>query len=114
MKPTRPGLAMPAAKVAFIPLTGFMMPRQLGPTTRMPYCAGRLEDLPLQLHALRPDLLEAGADDDHALDARLAALRHEARGALGRRHDDREVDGLADGADGRVGLHAEDGRAGWG
>ena len=36
MKPTRPGLAIPAAKVAFIRSIGFMMPRQLGPTTRMP------------------------------------------------------------------------------
>ena len=37
MKPTRPGLAMPAAKVAFIRSIGFMMPRQFGPTTRIPY-----------------------------------------------------------------------------
>ncbi len=36
-KPTRPGLAMPAANVAFIRPIGFMTPRQLGPTTRMPY-----------------------------------------------------------------------------
>ena len=37
MKPTRPGLAMPAANVAFSRSMGFMMPRQLGPITRMPY-----------------------------------------------------------------------------
>ena len=36
MKATRPGRAMPAAKVAFIRSMGFMTPRQLGPTTRMP------------------------------------------------------------------------------
>ena len=36
MKPTRPGLAIPAANVAFIAPTGFMIPRQFGPTTRMP------------------------------------------------------------------------------
>ncbi len=36
MKPTRPGFAIPAANVAFMRSTGFMMPRQLGPTTRIP------------------------------------------------------------------------------
>src|SRR5215218_6301429 len=35
--PTRPGFAIPAAKVAFIPSMGFMTPRQFGPTTRIPY-----------------------------------------------------------------------------
>ena len=37
MKPTRPGLAMPAANVAFIAPTGFMIPRQFGPRTRIPW-----------------------------------------------------------------------------
>ena len=37
MKPTRPGFAMPAANVAFIRPIGFMIPRQFGPTTRIPY-----------------------------------------------------------------------------
>ncbi len=37
MKPTRPGLAMPAANVAFIRSIGFMIPRQFGPMTLMPY-----------------------------------------------------------------------------
>ena len=36
IKPTRPGLAMPAANVALNRPMGFMMPRQLGPTTRIP------------------------------------------------------------------------------
>jgi len=36
-KPTRPGLAIPAANVAFIPSTGFITPRQFGPTTRIPW-----------------------------------------------------------------------------
>ena len=37
MKPTRPGLQMPAANVAFIRPMGFMMPRQFGPISRMPW-----------------------------------------------------------------------------
>ena len=36
MKPTRPGRAIPAANVALSPPTGFMIPRQFGPITRMP------------------------------------------------------------------------------
>ena len=70
--------------------------------------AGCLEDLALELDALGPDLLEPGADDDHALDAGLAALLDEAGGGLGRGHDDGEVDRLPDRADRRVGLDAQD------
>ena len=36
MKPTEPGGAIPAANVALSPATGFMTPRQFGPTTRIP------------------------------------------------------------------------------
>ena len=35
-KPTLPGRAMPFAKVALNPATGFMIPRQFGPTIRIP------------------------------------------------------------------------------
>ena len=34
--PTRPGFAIPAANVALNAPMGFMIPRQFGPTTRMP------------------------------------------------------------------------------
>ena len=59
----RPGAAMPAAKVAFRPPIGFITPRQLGPTTRIPSRAPR-PGPPLELRALRADLLEPGRDDD--------------------------------------------------
>ena len=36
MKPTEPGRAMVVAKVAFMPESGLMTPRQFGPMTRMP------------------------------------------------------------------------------
>jgi hypothetical protein len=40
MKPTEPGRAMAVAKVAFIPESGLITPRQLGPMMRMlAFCA---------------------------------------------------------------------------
>ena len=71
MKPTMPGRAMPLAKVALMPVSGLITPRQLGPMMRMRRGAGRGENFLLQLGAFRADLLEAGRDDDGALDAGL-------------------------------------------
>ena len=74
MKPTVPGRAMAAAKVAFSPVSGLITPRQFGPMTRILAAPRLFQELLLELGALRPDLLEAGGDDDRAADAGLAAL----------------------------------------
>ena len=82
-KPTLPGAAIPAANVAFSPSTGFMTPRQFGPTMRMPRRARLGEHLALQLRAVGADLAEAGRDDDRARERPCAA--HSATSAGRRR-----------------------------
>ena len=113
-KPTRPGFAMPGReRRVHAGSIGFMTPRQFGPTTRIPYRRAASSTCALERRALGADLLEPGADDDHALDARPRRSPSTSSGArLRRRDDDREVDGLADRRDRRVGLDAEDRRPG--
>src|ERR1039458_8112591 len=83
MKPTDPGRATVVAKVAFIPESGLITPRQFGPMIRiLAFCASTSS-----CRALRSYLLEAGRDHDGALHAVLAAFPDEP-GNGGRRRDD--------------------------
>ena len=80
MKPMCPLVGVAAAKLAFRLMPGTMMPRQFGPRIRMPSnfrCS--LPNMLFELAALRPDLAEAGRDDDDAAGARLAAFAHQLR-----------------------------------
>ena len=111
MKPTLPGLAMVAAKVALTPMFGIITPRQFGPTMRMLPRARLGENLPFELHACRPGFLEAGGNDDGAADAGLDAILDDAGDGLGRRANHREVHLFRNGADVRICLDAQDGGA---
>ena len=74
MKPTLPGRAMAAAKVAFSPCSGLITPRQLGPTMRMSAAARLGQDLAFQFAPGGADLLEAGRNHDGGLHAVLGAI----------------------------------------
>src|SRR5665811_1451469 len=95
-KPTVPGAEIPAANVA------------LRPDDPHPVGARRLQDLPLQLRPLGADLLEAGGDDHHGLDAGRGALVDGGRDGRGRRRDDDELGGFGQRSEVRVGPDAED------
>ena len=69
---------------------------------------GLREDLALQLRPIRSDLLEPGGDDDRATDPLGGALGDQAGYARGRGDDHREVDGVGDRGEVRVGLDPED------
>ena len=106
MKPTLPGRAMPAAKVALRPVSGLITPRQLGPMMRMLPRRASIR-LAFQFQSGRADLLEAGRNDDGALDAFLGAFADDAGHAGGRRDDDGQVHLLGYVGDVLIGLDAE-------
>ena len=93
-KPTVPGRAISAAKVAFRPRHGVHHAQAVGPDQPHPPAPRLLQHLPLELGPLRADLLEPGRDDDRPLHPGLDALADHAGHGRRRGHDDRQVDRL--------------------
>ena len=73
-KPTVPGRGDAGRERRVEPVGGFMTPRQLGPTTRIPFARAVARTWRSSSAPAGPDLLEAGRDDDDALDAGRGAL----------------------------------------
>ena len=71
---TFPGKAMSWAKVAFRPASGFMMPRQLGPITRIFWPPKLFSDLLFESCAFGAAFLETGGDDNRCAHARVDAF----------------------------------------
>ena len=78
MKPTLPGRAMAAAKVAFKFAAGHHDAEAVRPDDAHAGLGGFRQHLAFEFHAGRADFLEAGGDDDGALDARRAAILDDA------------------------------------
>src|SRR5450631_100043 len=105
INPTLPGRAMAFAKVAFSPDSGLMMPRQLGPTTRIPRAFSIIWRS--SSTTLFSGLFETSGDDDRTLDPNLCALIDNAGHGLRRRHNDGQVYWLGHIQHTLVGLDAE-------
>ena len=69
---------MVVAKVAFRPESGLITPRQFGPMMRILPLRASASTCRSSSDAGRPDLLEAGRDDDGALHAGFAAFADDA------------------------------------
>ena len=79
MKPTLPGRAMPRREGGVQAGERAHHAQAVGADDAHVALARFLEQLPLQLRALRPDFLEAGRDHDRRLDARRRALPDDSR-----------------------------------
>ena len=93
MKATLPGFAIELAKVAFNPDTGFITPRQFGPSRRIrPWIVCKISAS--SSAAVLARLLEARRENDARGHAHLHALRQQRRHALGRSAQDHQVGNL--------------------
>ena len=109
-KPTRPRPGTIGARLALSRTSGSVLtiPRQLGPTTRMPGGAGGGHQLPLGRAPLGPGLAEAAGDDHQPADPLAAAGLDHAGDLVGRHGEDGEVDVVGDRLDVGVGGHPAD------
>src|SRR3954468_21866959 len=127
--PTRPRPGTIGARLAFSRTSGsvFTMPRQFGPTTRIPEARaaatsrppppppprprppgarGAPPDLPLRRPPLRPGLAEPAGDDHESADPLTSARLHHVGDLVGRDGEDGEVEVVGDRRDVGVGRNA--------
>ena len=92
-KATLPGVGSPGANVALSApwWWRFAMPRQFGPTMRMPAARQTVSSSSWRARALGPDLCEARGEDDERAHAVVGALARRLDDRSGRHGDDRQL-----------------------
>lgn len=105
MKATLPGRAMAPARLALIPVSGDITPREFGPMIRNPPRRGH--DLLLETESLSPALSEAGGENDGTLDPNGGALGNGAGDCRSGTCYDSQLDMLRNSRDARVCLDSQ-------